>query len=460
MAGLLIFITNFAGIFMLLKCFNLHNLSYFCFFLRVLALNSRIYKREPMPWTRFKPLIPLFIILVLCTCIDPYTPKISGTKSYLVVQGLITDENASYEVKLSRTIQSENSIPETVNDATLFITDEAGNRTSLSNAGSGIYKTDSTIFRGVSGKSYTLHISTGNENEYISAPCLMLPVPDIDSIYYEKDEEITNNQTETQQGIRIFLDSKEGDENNRYFRWEFVETWKFRVPMPRKFNFIDSAHIPTLPVEEVKEYCWKQRKSSEILVKSFSSGQAHIVKKEPIFFIASDKSDRLSLEYSILIKQYSISKKESDFWNNLKQVNEGGGDIFDPQPFPVISNIYNLNNPGDQVLGYFQVSSVKTKRKFIPFSEMVPLNLPFFQPDCKRIEVSPEDYPSPPYGPPMTWDRLYRMFLFLPDRYTFVEPLFYQGTASLKKLVFTSPECSNCEVTGTSKKPDFWIDLN
>jgi hypothetical protein len=393
-------------------------------------------------------------------CIDPYKPKISSTESYLVVDGLVTDENASYEVKLSRTMQSGNSIPEKVSDASLFITDETGNSTNLINAGDGLYKTDSTLFKGVAGKIYTLHITTENGNEYLSEPCLMLTVPEIDSIYFEKDVEITNNQSETQQGIRIYLDSKDGAEENQYFRWAFEETWKFRVPMPKKFNYIDSVTIVPLPVDEMKEYCWKQSKSSDILVRSFSPGQAHIIKKEPLYFIASDKSDRLTIEYSILVKQYSISKKESDFWNNLKQVNEGGGDIFDAQPFPVVSNIYNVNNPEDRVLGYFQVSAVKKKRKFISFNEIAPLNLPFFQSDCKRIEVSPEDYPPPPFRPPMTFDQVYKMFAFLPKKYAFIEPLYYQGTDSLKKLVFTSPECANCEFTGTLTKPDFWIDLN
>jgi hypothetical protein len=407
--------------------------------------------------TRLKSLIALFIIAALYTCIDPYNPKLSGHESFLVVEGLITDENASYIVKLSRTMQSADSVPEKVTDANMFITDENGNKTILNNAGNGLYKTDSTVFTGVAGKTYTLHISTENGDEYISEPCFMLPVPDIDSIYYEKDEEFTSNQSETQQGIRIYLDSKEGDENNQYFRWEFVETWKFRVPMPKRYDYIDDTII--LPVDVINEFCWKQQKSSEILVKSFSPGQPSIIKKEPLNFIAPEKSDRLSIQYSILVRQYSMSKKEYDFWDNLKQVNEGGGDIFDPQPFPVISNISNVHDPADRVLGYFQVSAVKQKRIYITFSEIVGLDLPFFQPDCNRIEASPDDYPPPPMQPPMTWDELYSMFDFSP-KYVFVEPLYESGTRILKELVFTSPVCSDCTLSGTVKKPDFWIDLN
>jgi hypothetical protein len=41
--------------------------------------------------------------------------------------------------------------------------------------------------------------------------------------------------------------------------------------------------------------------------------------------------------------------------------------------------------------------------------------------------------------------------------FTFIEPEF--SAAGLDKLVFTTPECADCEILGTSAKPDFWIDL-
>ena len=87
------------------------------------------------------------------------------------------------------------------------------------------------------------------------------------------------------------------------------------------------------------------------------------IKNEPILFIDSGKSDRLMLQYSILVKQYSISSREYDFWNNMKQVNESGGDIFAKQPFSVTSNIHNINNPKERVLGLFPGLSCEAEKK-------------------------------------------------------------------------------------------------
>jgi Domain of unknown function (DUF4249) len=181
--------------------------------------------------------------------------------------------------------------------------------------------------------------------------------------------------------------------------------------------------------------------------------------KQPILFIASDKSDRLTLMYSILIKQYSISKDEYDFWNNLKLINENGGDTFGRQPFPVVSNIRNINNPNEKVLGYFQISAEKQKRIFIPFGVIAKMQLPFYHNNqCVRIEKAPSEYGSE-FGPKVTFDELYSIFCIKSDYY-FIEPMYSVETGLLEKLVFAKPECANCELTGTRTKPDFWIDQN
>jgi hypothetical protein len=189
-------------------------------------------------------------------------------------------------------------------------------------------------------------------------------------------------------------------------------------------------------------------------------GKDDFIKKAPVCFVASTKSDRLTLQYSILVKQYSLSKEAYEFWNNLKQVNEAGGSIFDEQPYPVISNITCLNDPGEKVLGYFQVSAAKQVRKDITARELDELSLPWFKYDCIRYEVDPLDYWVPgSMSPPMTWDELYNMFMQT-GGFTFVEPIYNGVTNALESLVFVASPCSDCELTGTLVKPDWWIDLN
>jgi hypothetical protein len=409
----------------------------------------------------------VFIILaVAASCIDPYNPNIKGYKSLLVVEGLISNENSSYKIKLCKTTKDESSTPAKVTDADVYFTDGDEIKTHLLNCGDGYYKTDSTSFTGVIGQKYTLQIRTSDGKEYKSEECTMLPVAGIDTVYYEKDEEISGNLGETLTGIKIFLNSADATGMNQYFRWTFEEAWKFIMTGPQRYTctILQDTIFYFEEVPVVTDVCWKRNMSGEIVTNSILPGKENYINKQLITFIAPVKSDRLTQQYSILVKQYSVSEKEYGFWNNLKKVSEAGGDIFSSQPYPVISNIYNVNDASEMVLGYFEVSAVVQKRIFITAHQLDPLNLPHYRTDCVAIPKSPDDWPS---GPSPTWAGIYRMFMETGD-FTFEMPILKDdsgilgdpvGQSKLLKLVFSTKICSLCEYAGFITKPDFWVDL-
>lgn len=399
-------------------------------------------------------LITVFLFIP-ASCITPYIPKLGEYKPMLVVEGQVTNDQRSYIVKLSLSKQKNDSVTTPVSDATVFITDETGNTTHLNETESGIYGTDSLLFMGEVGKTYQLHIKTSNGNEYTSDSCRMMPVPEIDTVYFEKDQQFLNNQTVARTGISIYLDSKPGEGADYFLRWDFEETWKFKVPFPSEYNYINDSTILTIPANEVNEYCFKSSNSSSILTGEVLSGIMENAKKIPLQFISPNETDRLTIRYSIQVNQYSISQKEFNFWNNLKAVNETNGDIFGSQPFAVLSNITNIKDPSEPVLGYFQVSAVTHKRIYINFNETLPFELPNYHYNCQMIAREPRDYQTE-FGPPFTWDDLYHLFMSTPG-YAFYEATYDTG-GKLLKLVFTSPECADCRVTGTKTQPDFWTD--
>ena len=94
-----------------------------------------------------------------------------------------------------------------------------------------------------------LHIETSEGNYYESEPYIMEPVAEIDNIYYGKDMNPGENGTVMNEGLRIYLDSK-GGSGNKFYRWDFKETWKFKIPTPKKFNYINETTI--VPVPDVK----------------------------------------------------------------------------------------------------------------------------------------------------------------------------------------------------------------
>lgn len=405
----------------------------------------------------FKPIGLFLFALAFCTCVDPYYPDLKGYESLLVVRALITDEAVPYEVRLSRSFQNADSIPDKIKDATVYVSDEAGKITSFQNCGNGTYVTQPETFRGETGKTYTLHISTADGKEYISDPATMLPVPGIDSLYYEKDIDFSGANNEIMQGIRFYVDTDKNQGETRYLRWEYEETWKFRLSDYQRYDYYADTLI--LPRTITIENCWKTAKSTDIMIASIPDPGEASLKRAPICFVASAGSDRLLVQYSILAKQYSISGEAYEYLNDLMLLDEAGGTIFDKQPFPVISNIKNLNDPGEKVLGFFQVSAVTKKRISVTANVMNELDLPYYHYNCTRYEVNPLDFHvEGSMAPVMTWDELYNMFVGA-DQYMFIEPIYDPKTHQLIDLAFTERECSDCELTGSSLKPEWWIDL-
>ena len=352
-----------------------------------------------------------FVLVTACTlftCIDPYTPELKNFESCLVVDALVTDENKSNYVILTRTIETGDEEPVRVTGATVIISDDAGNSALLFEKRAGEYRTDSLTFRGTTGRTYKLSIQTESGEKYESDPCFMYPVPDIDSIYFTKDQLLSEETGELVQEVSIFIDSRDESTSN-YYRWSYEEWWKFQAPEPKMFDYINDSTI--VPVTEIKQTCWANTKSDVIDIENTALGNTGGFKKKPVLFIASEETNRLMIQYCVEVRQLSVSKEEYGFWDLMLQLNESGGDIFDKQPFQIFSNIQNVTNPDEQIIGWFQVSGAKLKHKYITFNEIASLDLPLYVYDCERVEKGEVDYPPPGMGKGYTFNDINANFL-------------------------------------------------
>jgi len=386
----------------------------------------------------WKPIFVLFIIGNLFTCIEPYTPNLGRFESLLVVDALLTDENASNYVKISRTVATAGQDPETVKGAQVTVTDDSGEIACFTEKGDGVYKSDSTVFRGETGRTYTLHIKTSDGNEYKSDPCMLSPVQDIDTIYYKLDEEIIDNDIKS--GLRLYVKSK-STTGCGYNRWTYHEWWKIEAYYAQESVYVDSATF--LPYKPYKRFCYANKKSGDIIIKP---AQENI--DQPLFFIASQLSPRLLIEYCLELKQLSISKEEYEFWNCMKQIGESGSSIFDKQPFQISGNVHNVNAPDQKVLGYFQVSGVKMMRRYITYKQAKEAGVIRYIYPCTAILAERTRDLS-------TWDKVYKSYIS--GGLIFVRPVFDPG--GLAKMMFVTPLCGDCTLSGNLAKPDFWKDL-
>jgi len=392
-------------------------------------------------------LLVFLLIISANSCIDPYYLELEDYESLLTVEGLITDEEVSYTIKLSRTFQSENEAPTMVAGAEVSILDESGISAVFHEFEPGIYKSDSLQFTGRVGGTYTLHIKTEDGLEYSSDGCTMTAVPEIDSIYYEVDSEFFDQGTIEEPGIRIYLDAGLGDADSRYIRWEYEEVWKFYVPHPIEDRYVGPHEYESIPTEN--SVCWGYNQSKEVLIHSVQEQNNDRISRQAIHFIAPRRSNRLLWQYHILVRQYSLSKQEFLFWKNLKEVTEGEGDIFEKQPFPVLGNIRCNNKEDEKVLGSLQVSAVKSMERYISYKQIKELDIPSYEYPCEIIPVISENM----------FDLNYRILLNKGYLFYKYGPYFAWDGSSIMAFLFTNAECADCSLTGDPKKPDFWVDI-
>jgi hypothetical protein len=376
--------------------------------------------------------IPIIIFLLMAgSCITQFVPEFTGSMDALVVEGILTDNpDEPTRVILTRSLplgSKSNAIP--VSGCTVWITDDLGNNYTLYESGgwgSGVYTSTLT---GTVGRTYILHIranySSGGLYEpadltYTSYPMEMKPVPMFDSIYYEKKEIVnTGIFGRTVDGCQIYVDTHDPSNECRFFRWDYDETWQIFLPFSRAIN-------PT---------CWITMRSPEINVKSTAGLSQSTVSKYPLNFI-SNASDRLTVKYSMLVKQYSLTQNEFLYWEKLKAVTQNVGGLYDVTPAAIPNNIYCNEDPTRTILGYFSVSSMKSKRIFVKDYFRGQPNL---YSDC-------------------THDTLHTAHPTLPNLNNSVWILeSYEGIGQPSYTTITYTRgCADCTVRGTNQRPAFW----
>ncbi len=407
--------------------------------------------------------ILLFILFILSSCLEPYNATVGNqSTSLLVVDGLISNEDAPHFVKLTRTLS--NIDQEVVAETKAFVAfeDQNGIQYQLTETDDGVYRIESDVFTGVPGNSYHVYIKTKNGKRYTSDPIVLLEPTEIDDVYYVPEKNSAGESDGKYNGLGIYVSGHSNSDEVDYLRWSYEEDWKFQVPFsPIEIPNPDNSWSPN----EQKKYCFKSSKSGKIQIQSFKNQTNKEVLAKELYFILSEETDKLLLRYSTNIKQYSISKEEYDFWNKLDQTNPGETNIFGEQPFTISGNVKSVDDPNETVLGFVQVAGCTSKRIYVDYSEIRDLRLPmkdgFLSCGYDSLMLEELNVGSDPNDPAFeNIFAIYDHYVLSGDyNYDLAFPIF-QGPLSQKVvgLALSTKQCTDCTLVGELTPPAFWID--
>ncbi len=359
-------------------------------------------------------------------CVSEFVPGLNENEEMLVVEGLITDQPGMNTINIYKTLSVWTKEWRTdLENCSVWITDDLGSLYELRMVKNGIYVTDSATFRGMPGRKYTLHFTAktnGELHSYESIPMEMIPVPPIDTVYYEKRNYIYQNMPA--EGCQIYLETHDPLDSCRFYRWDYKETWEIR-----------------LPFDVENRICWSSEKSRDIMIKNTALLNKNLIARYPMKLI-TNPVEKLGIKYSIFVNQYSLNEDEYYFWEKLQNSVDIVGGLYDIIPSSIPGNIFCHEDKFEKVLGYFSVSAVSSKRIFIRenFTERDGLYDLCMSDTINTVTSLPDTIPG-----------LNGSIWVLYD---------YSDSVMPYVILTRRKYCGDCTSKGTNLKPSFWNDDN
>jgi hypothetical protein len=377
-------------------------------------------------------------IIFLLSCTKPYNPKVITTSgNYLVVEGIINTGGDSTTIKLSRTVKLETGItanPEL--NAVIAIQDNQNQSYPLKSIGKGYYT--STVLSLDNTRKYRLSITTSDGKIYLSDYVPPLVTPAIDSVGFN----LTNN------GLQIYVNTHNSQNNTRYYRWDYTETWQFHARYQSEYisNGVDDMILR--PQSQQIYQCYGNDISTNIVLGSSAKLAQDVIYEAPMNLIPQT-SEKIEMRYSILVKQYAMTQDGYNYYQLLKSNTEQLGSIFDAQPSQLTGNIHCTTDATLPVIGYITANTVQQKRIYINNSQVPSSWIAKYPYDCQLDSVLYVDKQGQP-----------DVLLYLvpqPNNLLAVHAI-PSGGPSPKPLGYTAVEsdCADCTLRGTVTTPSFW----
>lgn len=305
---------------------------------------------------KYLKIIALMAMCCAPSCVYPFEVDAPQTQKRLVIEGNIligalTEVNLSYMMGLN-TPDSEMKNDKPAGKA--WVESEDGKRYEAEEGNGSSSIVIDTRTAPAKGRYRLCVEDLGTSREYVTSWQEVNPPAEIDDLTYVWDE---NTMT-----LCLSAHSEEGS----YFRWAYVEDYKFHADRPKDFIF-DYAENKEVELEESDYstyWCWTTNSSREVdLVATTDLEDNRLVAHK--FHTFSRGSMRLQTRYRMTIYLSCISADAYRYLDNLKITSDFTGDLFTPLPSDVNGNITCVEDPNEKVIGYVDVCQISTKEFYL-----------------------------------------------------------------------------------------------
>lgn len=259
--------------------------------------------------------------------------------------------------------------------------------------------------------------------------------PDIDSVGFQIEG----------RGFKIYLNTHDATNSTRFYSWDFFETWEIQSPYPSFWELKDGKIVERDRSINLSR-CWQENSSSTILLSSTERLSEDRVSEFPLAFVPGN-SIRFNHMYSILVKQYGLTREGYQYLETMKKNTEEIGTIFDSQPSELRGNIRCITKPEELVIGWISAGSVSEKRIFIKRSAR-PAGWGY-QDTCEPPLLMHAD---------TVLNYLQRGYLIGYRNIWSVSPVPRPWKLGDTSYTVAPKECVDCRLRGSNIKPSYWPD--
>jgi hypothetical protein len=367
------------------------------------------------------------------SCKHPFEPQIFQHSDHLlVVSGFINAEPGgvtTITLTRSQNIVDTTALPVPELYARIAIEGEGGEIFGLTEKDNGDYVSQPLNLNQTG--SYRLKITTNDGKDYLSDLIPVKLTPPIDSITWRQQNDVTKKND-----VTVYVNSHDPNNDTRYYRWDFTETWQYSSSLSGIWGLKGNLVIYKNDSSTQTDSCWRTAESKNINITNTLALSEDVVSAFPLTIIAN-ADERISVRYSILVRQYALTPEAYQYRSNLQKNTELNGTIFDPQPLQLVSNMHCTSNPNEPVIGYISASTVQQKRIFIRHTEVTDWHYHGTIEDCHFLEIPVNpvyfgiwSYPDPTY-----------------------DPYYFSGSI----LHIAKKSCLECQFWGgTTSRPSFW----
>ena len=367
----------------------------------------------------------LLLIILITSCIEPFSIDESKLKEALVVEGMITNDPGPYKIYLSKTTSATDPRENPFTEANVKIMDDLGFAETLTQIDPGKFVTDSLGIRGIVGRKYKIIIESFAGKTYESEYTELREAIPIDDFYFNQEINHDHVHGIDKDGYRFYTKLQPYTEKNTYLLWLSEETYMYEAPYSIDYVWIGYIHEYEYP--DTFKTCWITGKVKEIIT------LANDIKRnqQPITVTLNHTDlNKFAIKYSLLLKQFSVDEETNKYWKAVNDMNEGQNSFYNQQPYQIKGNIQNTDDPKETVLGFFFAAGISKKRIF-----------------QSHLGLQTYYYCTPDY-------RAMRFIHYMPES---TWPLWIVDVTGTGALARAEDHCFDCRLKGgTIEKPNFW----